>query len=458
MKVNPELQAVLLCGGPGSRLPELKGAPPKCLLPVGPYPLIWYPLNMLQKQGFQEVIVIVLDSKKTEIIAAIDKCNFKLSIQYVSIPEDEDLGTADSLRLVREYIITDVLVISCDFIADVDLSGMIDLFRRHDASAVALMFDNGPQEFIQCPGPSSKVKPERDLVGIDKETQRLVFFASASDFEEEMKLPRALLKKHPVLSMHSKFLDAHVYIFKKWVLDFLDAKKHFSTIKGELLPFIVKKQLSKPTPNHSDEERLSKKVIDEADIFNFICQDPLDEKIRKFSFYNDHSHGMKGCYNNDVIRCYAYVAEKSSYAIRVNTLPTYCLINSKIMKIWDDIAKDSPLVKIHVNSDVKSKQVDDLTIIGEQSNISEKTSFTSSIVGSNCMVENKIRVINTIIMNNVTLKEGCVLQDCIIYSGATVQEGCSLKLCIVGPDYVIPKGTNGSQQMYSKDEDMITVG
>lgn len=79
------------------------------------------------------------------------------------------------------------------------------------------------------------------------------------------------------------------------------------------------------------------------------------------------------------------------------------------MKIWDDIAKDSPLVKIQSNSDVKSKQVDDLTIIGEQSNISEKTSFTTSIVGSNCMVENKIRVINTIIMNNVTLKEGYTL-------------------------------------------------
>lgn len=76
-------------------------------------------------------------------------------------------------------------------------------------------------------------------------------------------------------------------------------------------------------------------------------------------------------------------------------------------------------MKIHSSSDVKTKQIDDLTIIGEQSVISEKTSFTSTIVGSNCIVENKVRVINCVLMNNVTIKEGFVflllylLQFCI---------------------------------------------
>lgn len=59
MKVKPELQAVLLCGGRGSRLPELSGAPPKCLLPVGPYPLVYYPLNMLRNQGFQGIYTYI---------------------------------------------------------------------------------------------------------------------------------------------------------------------------------------------------------------------------------------------------------------------------------------------------------------------------------------------------------------------------------------------------------------
>lgn len=47
-----ELQAIVMAAGRGSRLTELAGDRPKCLLPVGPYPVIWYPLHMLEKNGF----------------------------------------------------------------------------------------------------------------------------------------------------------------------------------------------------------------------------------------------------------------------------------------------------------------------------------------------------------------------------------------------------------------------
>lgn len=53
-----EFQAVVLAGGRGTRLPELTGDRPKCLLPIGPFPLIWYPLQMLQKHGFQGNIFV----------------------------------------------------------------------------------------------------------------------------------------------------------------------------------------------------------------------------------------------------------------------------------------------------------------------------------------------------------------------------------------------------------------
>lgn len=50
--VYVELQAVVLAGGRGSRMTEIVGGRPKCLLPVGPYPMIFYPLQMLIKHGF----------------------------------------------------------------------------------------------------------------------------------------------------------------------------------------------------------------------------------------------------------------------------------------------------------------------------------------------------------------------------------------------------------------------
>lgn len=53
MKCNSGFQAVILAGGSGSRLGDIKGERPKCLLNVGPYPLLWFPLNMLWKNGFK---------------------------------------------------------------------------------------------------------------------------------------------------------------------------------------------------------------------------------------------------------------------------------------------------------------------------------------------------------------------------------------------------------------------
>lgn len=50
--VKPEFQAILMAGGKGSRMPELASGIPRCLLPVGNKPIVWYPLNLLEASGF----------------------------------------------------------------------------------------------------------------------------------------------------------------------------------------------------------------------------------------------------------------------------------------------------------------------------------------------------------------------------------------------------------------------
>lgn len=48
-----ELQAVLMAAGGGSRMTDLTYNTPKAMLPVGNKPLIWYPLNLLERVGFE---------------------------------------------------------------------------------------------------------------------------------------------------------------------------------------------------------------------------------------------------------------------------------------------------------------------------------------------------------------------------------------------------------------------
>ena len=48
-----ELQPVILAAGEGSKMFPLTENMPKCLLPVGNVPLVWYVVNYLEKYGFQ---------------------------------------------------------------------------------------------------------------------------------------------------------------------------------------------------------------------------------------------------------------------------------------------------------------------------------------------------------------------------------------------------------------------
>lgn len=217
-----EFQAIVLAGGKGSRMTELTAGQPKCLLPIANIPMIWYPLQVLERSGFREAIVVVSELTKSDVSASLDKLGLKIKVEIVGIPGAEDLGTADSIRLIHEKIYTDILVISCDLITNIDILEMLNLYRKHNASITALMLpvQEVPDNFV-TPGPKNKQQPETDLIGIDNNTGRLVFLASASDFEETINISQKLLEKHASFTIHSKLLDTHLYVINKWVLDFL---------------------------------------------------------------------------------------------------------------------------------------------------------------------------------------------------------------------------------------------
>lgn len=279
-----------------------------------------------------EVLLVVAENAKNEIQAALDKTDLELKIDYCSVPSNEDLGTADSLRLLHDKIESDVIVLSCDLITNVSLTKVVDLFRKHNATLCSLLFSPQTADNLQVPGLKSKHKPERDLVGIDAQTNRLIFLASASDFETELTLPKSLVRKHPNIVIRSNLVDSHIYVMKNWILTYLQHETNISTLKGELLPHIIKKQLSKP-PKVAETNHSVVNNKNEGDIFYYAKESELDLLIRETSAYNDHTGDMKSCYNGDCIRCYAYIAENDSFGIRVNTIPAYWDINHKVNKI-----------------------------------------------------------------------------------------------------------------------------
>lgn len=452
---NLEFQAVVLAAGKGSRMHEITAAKPKCLLPVGNKPLVWYPLVKLQEIGFKEVILVVYDNQKSEIQSSLDKLNLNVKIEYVPI-KNEDQGTADSLRFIHDKIKTDLLILSCDLISDVNLGGVLNLFRMHNASLCALFLKPPAGEHLIVPGPKTKYKPERDLIGIDSQTNRLVFLASASDFESTVTLPKPLIKKHTQITMYSNLIDSHVYVMKKWIVDYLQTEPSISTIKGELLPHVIRKQLLKPKQKHDFNTSIVN-TKDESGVFAFASQTNLDSLVQEMSSFNDHYGDLKPSYHCDLVRCFAYIAEPDVFGIRVNTLPAYHSINLKIIDKWEKLTKDKEINRIDSSAEVLSNQVDDRCIIWNSCKLSEKTSFKNSVLGAHCEVDKFSRVFNSVIMNDVVIKEKVALENCIVCNDTVIESGCQLKNCLVGSQHVVPKDAVHSNELLTQNDRLMEL-
>ena len=116
---------------------------------------------------------------------------------------------------------SDFLVLSCDTVTNVSLYPLINRFRQHDATMACLLFKSGFESDVTVPGPKSKHRQERDLSGIQPDTQRFLLLAAISDFEEIMNVNAHLLRKNGKMIIYSRLLDPHIYVMKKWIIDFL---------------------------------------------------------------------------------------------------------------------------------------------------------------------------------------------------------------------------------------------
>ncbi|XP_076151352.1 translation initiation factor eIF2B subunit gamma [Alosa pseudoharengus] len=448
-----ELQAVLMAAGGGSRMMDLTYNTPKPLLPVGNKPLIWYPLNLLERVGFEEVIVIT--TKEVQKALSTDpklKLDGKLKLDVVCIQEEADMGTADALRHIQQKIKTDILVVSCDLITDVALHEVVDLFRAHSATLAMLMSKSN--EFTETvPGQKGKKKAgeQRDFVGVDGTGKRLLFMANEADLEDGLTLRKSIMRKHPRMHIKTGLLDAHLYCLKRSVVDFLVDNKSISSIRGELVPFLVRKQFSKSINSQrpkddSDQDQKKKERNANLDILMSCKDDSLLQLARERSCWNDHRGDMSEAYHGGKLRCYMHLMEEGM-CYRVNTLAAYIEANRMAPKLFDD-------PPVHPSAVVSERsQVGADSIIGASCQIADKTSIKRSTIGASTTVKEKVKITNSIIMNGVTIEEGCNIQGSVICSNAVIGRSADIKYCLVGSSQRIePEAERTNEVIVGSDQ------
>ncbi|XP_056600343.1 translation initiation factor eIF-2B subunit gamma [Triplophysa dalaica] len=427
-----ELQAVLMAAGGGSRMMDLTYNTPKPLLPVGNRPLIWYPLNLLERVGFEEVIVIT--TKEVQKALSTDqrlKMDVKMKLDVVCIPEEGDMGTADALRHIQQKIKTDILVVSCDLITEVALHEVVDLFRAHNATLSMLM--SKVNDFTETvPGQKGKKKAaeQRDFVGIDGTGKRLLFMANEADLEEGLVIRKSIMRKHPRMLIKTGLLDAHLYCLKRSVVDFLVNNKSVTSIRGELVPFLVRKQFSRTFNSQNTTEDLEKSQKKEdvhagLELLSIGKDDALLQLAQERSCWNDHRGDMCDAYHGGKLRCYVHIMEEGM-CYRVNTLAAFIEANRVVPKLFEE-------PPIHPTAIVSERfLVGSDSIVGPNCQISNKTSVKRSNIGASTTIKEKVKIINSIIMNGVTIEEGCNIQGSVICNNAVIGRGADIKYCLVG--------------------------
>jgi D,D-heptose 1,7-bisphosphate phosphatase len=127
-------QAVILCGGLGSRLGELTRSTPKPLLPVAGRPFLEWLIREVARQGARRIVLLAaFEAGQVHDFAARASKSLKVEIQVVEEPKRA--GTGGALWNARDFLDDTFLLMNGDSLFDVLLA---DVVRCLDESAGAL--------------------------------------------------------------------------------------------------------------------------------------------------------------------------------------------------------------------------------------------------------------------------------------------------------------------------------
>jgi len=372
MVYQGKIQGVVLAAGRGSRMTQLIGTSvPKCLVPVCGNPLIYYPLKSLEAGGFRGKDILVIIQERDDVRRALNNIADRLGLtglEVLAVPEDsEEFGTAESIRIAlnSKKITRDALLLSCDTIVEIPLRDLFDFHEIKDSDFTSLFLTPLPiPENVKLPGPKSKIKNERDIVGIKPTTNNLVYLTSEADCDEEIRLPVPTLRSCPHTKLLTGLTDTHIYLIRYPLLNRMFATssdRTFISFKGEFLPFLIQSQF---TPELSDYS---------------------------FKFYASTQPTFK--------------------CIRVNSVSNFALANKSgdwIKEVFLDGTLPKSKCKIAKGCKLWG------TTLGEQCVVEEKAKLTNVIAMDGVVIQSGAVLEGCIISSHAVVGANAVLKECLV--------------------------------------------
>ncbi|KAI8079620.1 nucleotide-diphospho-sugar transferase [Gilbertella persicaria] len=404
-----EFQAVILAGfGSSNRLYPISEEEnlPKALLPVGNKPVISYTLEWIEKAGIHDVIVVVQATGNAPQKLSAYLRTFTGNIHHQVVSVDEEDETADVLRAIKDKIDRDFIVVPCDLITELNPREFMDAHRVHDPTFSALFYEPGLTD-------SSKDDDLLPYVGIDPTQNALVYKATRSE-DDDFSMRLSLLNKFPRVRVHTDLQDAHLYIFKRWVIDLVADKPKVTSISKDLIPLLVKCQYQKPLV----EREAIEQYMTHNDLFtNALSMSTTQSELEQSMAVRSYVHIYRG-----------------GFCGRGNTTASYNELNRYATK------QGNTIIRVPSTAEVAPRtQVGNDSVIGEYTKIDERSSVKKSCVGAHCIIGKNVKIANSVIMDHVVIGDNVKLDGCIICNNAQIHEKASMKDCDVAGGYIVDK-------------------
>ena len=140
-------RAVILVGGPGTRLKPLTNTLPKSMVPVlNNRPFLEHTIAYLGKYGVGDVVLTL--NYLPDVIKSHLGNGESRGVKLVYAVEDSPLGTAGAIKNAEVHMDGTFAVLNGDIFTDIDLDDMLACHRRNKAQAtIALTWADNPCAF-----------------------------------------------------------------------------------------------------------------------------------------------------------------------------------------------------------------------------------------------------------------------------------------------------------------------
>jgi translation initiation factor eIF-2B subunit gamma len=465
-----EFQAVVLAGGDSALLyPLLEDKQCLGLLSVANRPLLYYQLRLLEKAGFSQCIVAVEETHRKAIHDYLGKASFKIKVELFHPKLAADgWESGVVLKQLAPMIFTDFIVVAGDLVSEASIQELADVHRSRDATATMLLKENEPVDWkeLKSTAPTFsytavQAEESRTFFGLQQSGQhttdhRVVMVRGSEGDDGPCLIGRNMLSRCPRFVLHTNLTDAHLYIFKRWVLDLLEMNENFASVKDDLLPYLVAIQHRRDfAAEHPEVWAKAKSTQSLAQTMSSAAWSaPSDEdRVRVYSFVTPYKKGG------------------SVFIARANSLEAYGWMSFAIldhavgeMTPWDQFQSSQPtfsaddthseIASMRSGSERSARLI--RTLLGTNSVVHPSANVKRCIIGDNCHIGPKVKMGNCLVLQGVRIEEGAELENCLLASGAIVRKGVQLKKCQVGPRYIVDVSAENTE-LTSRAEDNLDV-